>query len=184
MGLVDDLAALVDLMEEIGAEFMLVGGVALEALGVPRSTLDIGVQVRLTEPPGSFSTDFHGWFIAERSSDEVFEQDVLILEGRQTGVPVELFLTEHWYTGQALDRRQTVDSGMLGGALPVPQPEDFVLLNAAYRASPSRSEAKSTQDLLDIEGVLEERGDDLDRSYVEENARKLGVWEDLEGRIG
>lgn len=184
MGLVEDLDAVLDLMEDLEAPHMVVGGVALEALGVPRSTLDIDLQVRLREAPSNVAAYFHGWFVAERSRDDVFDQDVVILEGKATGVPVEMFLTSHWYTGQALDRRQRVESGLLSREIPVPTPEDFVLLKAAYMEASGRSEAKRNQDRLDIERVVEEhRGEGkdeaFDRAYVEEHAQELGVWDAL-----
>lgn len=174
---------LLGLMAELEADFMVVGGVALEALGVPRSTLDIDVQVQLPERPGTSSSYFHGWFIAERSTDAVFDQDVLILEGRRTGVPVEMFLTGPWFTEQALDRRQPVTSGLLDQEIPVPSPEDFVLLKEMYRTSPTRGEAKATQDRLDIEGVVEAHRDDLELTYLEETGSQLGVWSSLEALV-
>lgn len=184
MGLVEDLEAFLDLAIEIEVPHMLVGGVALEALGVPRSTLYIDVQVRLPEEPSDVSSYFHGWFIAERAKDEVFDQDVIILEGKETGVPVEMFLTDHWFTERALERRTKVESGLLGRRIPVPAAEDFLLLKAAFHAASSRSEAKATQDRLDIEGVVEEHRGDLDRPYIEENARELGVWSTLADALG
>jgi hypothetical protein len=180
VGLVDDLGAALDLMEEIGAPHMVVGGIALEALGVPRSTLDIDLQVRLGDPPATQESYFKGWFIAERTRDEVFGQDVLILEGKETGVPVEVFLTSHWFTEQALDRQTRATSGLVDREVPIPTPEDFILLKAAYQASPDRGEAKANQDRLDIEGVHDRFGDEIDRAYIEENARRLDVWAALQ----
>jgi hypothetical protein len=179
VGLVDDLEAVLDLFEGIDEPHMVVGGLALEALGVPRSTLDIDLQVRLSDPPADWETGFHGWFIAERSKDEIFGQPVLILEGKRTGVPIEMFLTDHWFTEQALDRRTDTDSGLLGRAIPVPSPEDFLLLKAAYSQAPDRGEAKANQDRLDVENVLAEHRDELDRPYLRENAEALGVWDTL-----
>lgn len=183
VGLVDDLLAALELMEEIDAPHMVVGGIALEALGVPRSTLDIDLQVRLDDPPPRYDSYFHGWFVAERSRDLVFDQDVLILEGRRTGVPVEVFLTSHWFTGQALDRRTSAPSGLLETDIPVPAPEDFILLKAVYHRSPERRESKANQDLLDIEGVVDRYRDTMDDGYLEENARELNVWDLLRGRL-
>jgi hypothetical protein len=180
VGLADDLAEALDLLDDLEAPHMVVGAIALEALGVPRSTLDIDLQVQLPDPPARHTSYFHGWFIAERSTDEVFGQDVLILEGKATGVPVEMFLTSHRMTEQALERRTRVRSGLLNREIPVPTPEDFILLKAAYHDDPGRAEAKATQDRLDIEGVVEAHGAELDRAYLEDNARDLGAWETLE----
>lgn len=180
MGLAEDLSAALDLFEGLDAPHMVVGGLALEALGVPRSTLDIDLQVHLDEPPDRLSSSFHGWFIDERATDEIFDQETLILEGKVSGTPVEVFLTSHWFTEQALERRQTVPSGLLDRRIPIPTPEDFILLKAAYSQGSSRSEAKATQDRLDIESVLEAHVEDLSLDELEKNARRLGVWKRLE----
>lgn len=82
-------------------------------------------------------------------------------------------------TNQALDRRTTTYSARLDREIPLPTPEDFILLKAAYWRHPSRSRAKAAQDGVDIEAVLQNHREDLDRSYLEENARKLDLWEPL-----
>lgn len=179
MGLVEDLGAFVELLDDLKADYMIVGGLALQGLGIPRSTLDIDVQARLRDPPARHASYFHGWFVDERSKDEVFDQETLILEGRESGVPVELFLTSHWFTRQALERRQTVESSLLDREIPIPTAEDFVLLKAAYWQSDGRAEAKANQDRLDIEGVVEAHGPEMDLGYVKENATQLAVWDDL-----
>lgn len=159
---------------------MLVGGMAMEALGVPRSTLDVDVQVELPGGGPPHASTFLGSIVEERTKDEVFGQDVIIVHLATSAVPFELFLTSHWFTRQALARRRTVRSALVGRDVPVPTAEDFVLLKAAYMLGPHRSPRKAAQDALDIERVVGLHRAGLDRAYLEVNARKLACWTSLE----
>lgn len=181
MGFAEDLDPLFDALEEAGHEFMVVGGLAMDALGVPRSTVDIDIQIRLDPAELGTSSYFLGWFIDERAHDEVFDQVTLIVHAPSSPRPVELFLTDHWFTSQALDRRQHLQATSVGRAFPLPTPEDFVLLKAAYWRHLSRSPRKAAQDGVDIESVLAANLDELDHAYLEENARKLEIWDPIRG---
>lgn len=162
-------------LKAAGVPHMLVGAMALDALGPPRSTMDIDIQVHVEGAPTASETTYLGAVVEERSRDPVFEQDVYIVHLPTYAVPIELFVTSHWFTAQALDRRRMVQSGELD-EVPVPTPEDFVLLKAAYHESSQRSRAKRAADAVDIEGVIRGLRGDVDRAYLEENARRLGVW--------
>lgn len=157
---------------------MLVGALAMDVLGVPRSTVDVDLQVRM-DPPPRWTTSWNGWFIQERARDEVFDQQTLILHRPTRTTPFELFLTDHWFTGQALDRRQTVRFERFEREIPVPTADDFILLKACYWQHEGRRKAKSTQDAVDIESVYEANREAISASYVEENARELEVWDEL-----
>lgn len=179
MPLADDVRTVLATLEEHGIEHMLVGGVAQEALGVPRTTFDVDLQVSLAAPPSPAASSWMGWIIEERTRDAVFGQDVLIIHVPLSSTPFELFLTSHWLTKQALARRVTRESALLGRKVAVPTPEDFMLMKAAHMASASRSERKRAQDALDIEQVAA-ASLTLDRAYLREHATRLGLWEQLE----
>lgn len=68
-------------------------------------------------------------------------------------------------------------SELLGRDVPVPTPEDFVLLKAAHMVHPSRRRTKAAQDALDIEAVA--RANALDETYVQPRAERLGLWDAL-----
>jgi hypothetical protein len=179
VGLADDLRDFLGTLDREHIAHMLVGGVAMEALGGPRSTLDVDLQIDLPNPGSSYASTFLGAIVEERSKDEVFGQEVIIVHLPTSPVPFELFLTSHWFTRQALARRRAVRSGLVARDVPVPTLEDFILLKAAYMRGPTRPPRKAAQDAVDIETVLQHHGGKLDRGYVEANARKLGVWDAL-----
>lgn len=177
MGLVQDLRRVLDALDAEGVPHMLVGGLALESLGMPRTTLDIDIQ--LLAPPGlrrERSVVF-GCVVEEWARDEVFGQDTLIAHLGTSAIPVEFFLTGHWFTRQALDRRQVIRSASLAREVAIPRPEDFVLLKTCYLASAGRRAAKRAQDALDVQSVA--AAFPLDRAYLRGNAEKLGVWDAL-----
>lgn len=179
MSLARALRKLLDDLDEAGVRHMVVGGVALDALGVPRTTYDIDVQVDPEEGPAASASTYLGRVVEERSHDPVFDQDVLIVHSTVDPVPVELFLTTHWFPRQALDRRQTTDSKVAGRPVPVPTADDLILLKAAFWTASTRSARKAAQDGVDIEGIIAANRKDLDRSYLEETGKKLGVWDAL-----
>lgn len=179
----DALDALLDLLDDHDVGYMLVGGIALEGLGVPRSTLDIDVQVRVEDPPSISETSFLGRFIEDHAHDDVFDQKTLTLIDRDTGVPFALFITGHWFTEQAFDRRETVQSDLLDRDLHLPTPEDFLLLKACYWQAADRPAAKANQDELDIEGVIAGHQGSLDVDYLEANGQRLDVREALAPKL-
>lgn len=159
---------------------MVVGALALDALASPRSTFDADIQVRLEDPPSDTTSYLHGWFIEERAKDEVFDQDTLILRKDGSPYPVGLFLTSHWLPVQALERGTAVHSERLDRDVPIPTPEDSILLKAAYWQHPSRSKAKAAQDAVDIEAVLDHHQGSLDLGYLREHAETLELWDELQ----
>lgn len=179
MGVADDAKALFELLETHRIDHMLVGALALDALAIPRGTIDIDIQVRLDEPLPSPGRSFHGWWVEERAHDEVFDQDTVILVQPGHPRPFELFQTTHWLPQQALDRKQTLPSQLLQREVPVPRPEDFILLKAAYWLHEARSDAKAAQDAVDIEAVADTHEATLDLAYIQNNAQRLGVHQDL-----
>lgn len=178
MGVPDDLRTVLQALEAEGVAHMLVGGLALEALGMPRATLDVDIQVSAPEAPSRAKSILYGCVVEEWSRDDVFGQETVIGHVAGSGVPVEFFVTSHWFTRQALERRQRVHSPTLALDVPVPTPEDFVVLKACYLGDAKRSRAKLAQDALDIEGVA--AAFPLDRAYVQGNAERLGAWERLQ----
>lgn len=173
----ENLRAVLHALEREGVPHMLVGGLALEALGMPRATLDVDVQVSAPDVPSRAKSILYGCIVEEWSKDRVFGQETVIGHVGGSGIPVEFFFTSHWFTRQALERRQRVHSPSLAREVPIPTPEDFVLLKACYLGDEGRSRAKLAQDALDVEGVA--AAFPLDQKYVRENAERLGVWERL-----
>lgn len=180
MALADDVRIVLDRLAAEGISHMLVGGVAQEALGVPRTTFDVDLQVALPAPPSPAASIWLDMLVEERSRDPVFDQEVIIAHVALSSTPFEFFLTAHWLTRQALERRWMARSELLGREVPVPTVEDFILMKAAHMVSPTRSTRKSMQDGVDITQVVAAAERPLDGDYLKRNAERLGVWSALQ----
>lgn len=164
------LTAIVRALHEQRLEFALAGGLAYSALVTPRATVDIDVLVLMPKRP---PTDL---FEGLRASLAVFSphpQPMVFrtatiwraLAGEQAReVVVDFILAESEFHRAALARRRTVE--FVGTALPIVTIEDLVLLKAL---------ADRPQDRADIAGVLAEHGGTLDRVYIRDWARRLGI---------
>lgn len=119
-----------------------------------------------------------------RSHDDVFDQDTLILHLPTKTTPFELFLTDHWFTRRALERRRRVHVERFDRQIPIPTPEDFILLKACYWRYEGRRASKKAQDGVDIESVFEANRASIEGAYLEENGRKLDVWRPLSDLLG
>lgn len=177
MALRADLEAILVELARENVPHMIVGALAVDAWGVPRTTMDIDIQVALPSAPDKLKSVYLGLIVEEWSRDPIFGQDVLI--GSVGGpTPVEVFVTTHWFTKQALERRVEISSGLLGRKVPIPTREDLILLKTAFYLAPSRSRRKAAQDGVDIESLIA-HAPELDMRYLRANAERLGVWPTL-----
>ena len=170
-----DLRLILESLNREQLPHMVVGALAVDAWGVPRTTMDIDIQVALPGPPDKLRSVYLGLVVEEWSRDKTFDQDVVI-GSVGSPIPVEIFVTTHWFTSQALSRRVELPSALVGRAVPVPTREDLILLKAAYQAAPWRSRRKAAQDGVDIEHLLT-FAPSLDLDYLQINGQRLGVWE-------
>lgn len=174
----DDLSRFIDHLEDEGVPHLVVGAVALDALGTPRRTGDIDLLLG-AEPPEPGESTFLGLLVQERSRDEVFDQPVVSGHLPTKPTPFELFFADHPFTEAALERGRTTEADAFPRPLRLPTAEDFLVMKAAYSAHPSRSRRKAAQDGVDLESVVETQGKAIDWSQVEEGARDLGCWGEL-----
>ena len=146
-GFLDALDALRRALDELDAPSMIIGGVAVVALGVPRLTVDIDATIaapnlnieRLVEALGR-----HG--IQPRIPDAMaFAQarQVLLCEHAMSGTPVDVSLAWLPFEEEALASSTVCD--FAGVRIRIPRPEDVLI----YKVIASRP-----RDLQDAEGLL------------------------------
>ena len=164
------LTAVIRVLHEQRADFALAGGLAYSALVTPRATVDIDVLIFIpTRPPTKLFESFRLVLPVFRPHDQpmVFRRATIWRAiGGEPGreVVLDFILAETEFHRSALARKRTVT--FAGMALPIVAIEDLVLLKAL---------AGRAQDRADIEGVLAGAGIRLDREYLDQWARRLGV---------
>ncbi len=169
-------------LEQLGVSYVVGGSVASSVHGIPRSTADADVVAALrlehVEPlVRSLEADFY--VDADMIRDAIrrrFEFNVLHLA---TMFKVDVFVpTLDDTVRRELARGARVDLGD-GRTLFVASAEDTIVQKLRwYRLGGETSERQWTDAL----GVLRVRGSELDRTYLDETARALGV-EDLLVRL-
>jgi hypothetical protein len=166
-------------LEGVGAEYLVGGSLASSIAGEPRSTLDIDLVVRLTEAQVDGFVDRLGdEFYADRASIRRAIRDrtsanILHLD---SAMKVDLFVLEPgpFEQGQ-MARRRRVEVRSPDGFLYVYSAEDIVIQKLRWYRLGNEVSERQWRDVL---GVLRVSGTGLDRDYLLEGARTVGV-EDL-----
>lgn len=161
----DALVAALDALEEGGAEFAILGGVAVNLHGIPRLTLDIDLVVRLPRIAWPHLLDLlaaRGFAHQPSAAPPRTQGEILTELARDS-------MTQLWRGDYRLDLLQAVDPlhaealsariqvNALGRRIPVVRAEHLLVMKWL---------AARPKDLLDVEGILAEQGKELDLSIV------------------
>jgi len=175
-----------DVLDELGIEYAIVGSFASIAYGEPRFTRDIDILVVLTAARvGEVCRRFPApdWYVSEPAARQAVRTGhqfnvIHTLSGNKIDFIVAR--NDEWGRLQMARREQTaVLAGRLGF---VAHPEDVILGKLVYY-----QQGGSDKHLRDIAGILTISGIRVDRSRVRVWAEKLGVadlWEEAVRRIG
>lgn len=164
--LVQALAALDRALTELGVPFMIIGGIAVIARGVPRQTIDIDATVwGEATSLEDLLAGLEAHAIVPRIPDaEEFarRRQVLLLEHRSTGTTLEISLAWLPFEREAIERAGPVI--LRGVEVPVAQPQDLIVYKfVAWR----------DRDKADIERLLLLHGEELDLDRLRDLARQF-----------
>lgn len=171
----------IDILQAIGIEYVIWGGVAAVAYGEPRFTYDMDIVVKLVESRARLMAqaleEDHYYVSLPSILDAVSRGGYFNVIHFHSNVKVDFFVPRHdpiieW----AFEHRQTLPFDEVRQAAYMP-PESIILTKLrTYRDS------GSTRHLDDIEGILRVSGPGPNRTYVEREATKmemLKVWREL-----
>lgn len=174
--LLEALAALTRALDRFGKPFMLIGGLAVIARGVPRDTDDIDATVWA---PGLDLDDLLAALREEGITGRIPDLDafarrsqVLLLHHEPTGTPLEISLAWLPFEREAMSRAETL---VLGGArLPVALAEDLVVYKVV---------AWRDRDRADVERLLATHRGSIDLDRVRDLVRRFAEALDEPERI-
>ena len=139
--------------------YVVIGGVALSLWGDPRFTYDLDFLVFL---PDEASVQK----LLDRAGPEgvVFEKDEVLktfkthqgFVGESDGLHLDFLVAGTAYEAELFKRRRVVSYH--GTNLPLPSPEDLILLKIM---------AGREKDMMDVKSIALRQGDNLDRGYLE-----------------
>jgi len=166
------LLRVLSLIDDVGIPYLIMGGFAVRAIGVPRPSYDVDLTIDASDPPLKRLFDAlarDGFMIPDEFHkgfrDSLMGMDkVKVQKFDQDHVwDVELFLVTTAYQRAAFARRQKVR--FLGGDRWMITPEDLILHKLL---------ANRRMDLVDAEEILKVQ-QSLDRLYLQEWAGRLEV---------
>ncbi len=170
----DALAALAATLDALDTPSLIIGGIAVIALGVPRATVDIDATLsasavnldRLLEIGRRFG-------LSPRIDDALAfarAQQVVLLRHDASGIPIDISLASLPFEEEAI--RSGVNRDFAGVRIRVARPEDLVIYKlVAFRP----------RDIDDAEALLIAYGADVDVARVREVVRQFAdVLEDHE----
>jgi Nucleotidyltransferase of unknown function (DUF6036) len=164
-----------DLLERSQVRYLVIGGLAVVAVGEPRTTGDVDVLAFVTE------ADAHRLIAEARGAGFEAEDEVERRRLRETGTlrfrhaPFQLDVITASMPFEEEAFRRATPQRMFGRALRFPSPEDLILFKVL---------AGRDKDLLDAVGVARRHAATLDRHYVDATLRPicdlaedLGAWQ-------
>lgn len=171
-GFLDALEAVNEALAEIDAPSMIIGGVAVIASGVPRSTedIDLTVQGRSSDPERIFEAFARHGIVPRIESALEFAQarQVLLAIHETSGVSVDASLAWLPFEEEAIGSSKVRDYA--GLRIRIPRPEDLFI----YKMVASRP-----RDLEDAEKLLLLYGREIDLDRVRDLLRQFSeVLED------
>ena len=169
------LGALTRALEEVGSPAMIIGGVAVIALGVPRLTIDIDATIAAERLSLELLVNaLERQDIAPRIPDAIGfarERQVLLAAHRPSGTPIDISLAWLPFEKDALAARTRCDFAGIG--IHIARAEDLLI----YKMIASRP-----KDVEDAEGLLALHGPTMDLERVRGIVRHFADLLEDDGR--
>lgn len=173
------LEPVVDALESLGVRYRVGGSVASSALGVPRSTLDVDVACELRQHHVSALVDrlIETYYIDEDMvRDAIKRESCCNVIHLATMLKVDLFMRRSRpFEDVAFERtiRRTLDITPGGREFDLTTPEDIILHKLEWFEAGGRVSDRQWHDIVGVLAIQR----DLDRAYLQNWARELGVEE-------
>jgi len=175
----------VDIIEKAAIRYAVVGALARNAWGRPRTTMDVDFAVMLDAgeverlQTGFFDAGFVVRKVRKGEEGDPVPELLLLASVSDAALRVDLLIAKTPFEMEAIGRCRLAT--VFGRSCHVVTPEDLVV----YKVVSGRS-----QDLADVENVARTRseaGEPIDWTYVERWAAEFGVearLQDIRSRVG
>lgn len=165
-GFIEAIRALRDGLRELGVPWVVIGGVAVIARGVPRFTADVDATLWAADAePERVVEALRRHAIVPRIDDPIEfarQRQVLLLRHTPSGVPLDVSMAWLPFEEAAIQHGEICD--FAGVAIPVARPEDLVI----YKVVAARA-----RDLDDVEALLLLHGTALDVGRIRRVVREF-----------
>lgn len=180
---VEVISKVVEVFDRLGIPYVLGGSTASSVHGAPRATNDVDLVADVRSE--------HVQPLTEALQDEFYVEPTAIREAIrsqgsfnlihfETSVKVDVFIRgDDAFRGAQLARRQV--EAVEDAAFQVLSPEDVILAKLSWYRDGG---CVSDRQWRDVIGVVKVQGERLDKAYLEDWARRLGVEDLLQRALG
>jgi len=178
MSLAEFLARITGELESRNIEYMVCGSVASIFHGVPRTTQDVDIVVRIDGFDAkrlASGLDPEQFYVSESAAvDAVMRQRQFNIIDMQTGWKADLIVRKRrQFSHVEFERRIRVE--MLGTEVWVASAEDTILSKLEWSKM-----SQSDRQIRDAQGVVDIQGQELDWNYMQHWASELNVVDELD----
>jgi hypothetical protein len=181
----DLLRRVVEVLEEQGVVYLLVGSLASGVYGEPRLTRDIDVVIELgTLQAARLCQAFPApeYYVSEKAAQEaVATMGQFNVIHPASGNKIDFIIARRDAWGRSQISRRRREQILPGRDGYTAAPEDVILGKLWYH-----QEGGSEKHLRDIAAMLQVSGDEIDTAYIDHWARQLGfteTWQALLNRV-
>ncbi len=166
-------------LDELKIGYFVTGGFAISVWGRPRATFDVDIVIQLVEPKvvplaKALRRISEAGYVDEDAAREAIERmGEFNFIDPETGVKVDFWIMKKTPAGRSEFERR-IARKIDGQKIYFISPEDLILNKLLWYR-----ESKSSRHLEDAESVLKISGEKLDRRYLNQWAKKLGVTDIL-----
>lgn len=165
MELEKGLLEIVSFLEDAAIPYMIIGGFANLAWGVPRTTQDVDITVQVAEEDlPEFLREVGKRFPVLPADPEDFVKETRVLPVQTSnGIRIDLIFAGLPYEETALGRAREVT--IQGLAVRICSPEDLIIHKII---------SERPRDREDVEGIFRQQGPNLDFRYLDRIVHELG----------
>jgi hypothetical protein len=162
-------------LDRAGVPFMVAGSFASTAHGFPRATQDLDLVI---DPPDAEALEAllralpaSDYYVdSDAARDALRRRSMFNVVDHATGWKIDFILRkDRPFSRREFERRQPIS--LLGVAAFVASPEDTIIAKLEWSLRGGGSERQRR----DVAGILETLAGQLDRAYIEEWVRELGL---------
>jgi len=173
------LVNIVKILNKLDIPYMIVGGMAVFVWGRPRFTADIDIIIALEKKDAGklvkiLRTFGKAGYVSEEAVNEAVSRktEFNFIDG-ETGVKIDFWILKNDAFGKSQMTRR-VPRTFLRNKIYFISPEDLILSKLEWHKI-----SQSSKHLEDAESILRISKDKLDKNYLNQWAKKLGVSEIL-----
>jgi hypothetical protein len=170
------LVSIAKILKQLKIPYLVTGGIAVLIWGRPRFTADIDIVIELK--PGDIDAlekalralGKAGYIDKNSMRDALANQEEFNFIDGTTGIKIDFWISKKNDPLEQLRFKRKVGKTILGERIYFSSPEDLILSKLLWY-----QQNKSTRQLEDVESIIKISGKRLNKKYLKNWAKKLGV---------